>query len=292
MIVVMEGEAPDSATDAVMSFLVGTGCEVHRSSGENHTILGVVGTVGDDDVGVIEEFEGVLQVVQITEPYRLASRRFRRRSTVVSGEWGTIGGNTPWIAVEPIGLQVPEPSTDGPPSASLPYEVAAGRPFDAAVTRDRIAFEAVGALSCLSLHVSPSEAKFPTLFVARDPSWGTEAWLGSAEKELQRGGSAVVLLETGGAVPGGARTLDVAAVANAKRRTHLPIVVDVPTIAERVSLVEPVACAAIASGADGVILRAWVGTEAGRSRFAATLSWEAAMDLAKKLRALGDALNA
>ena len=48
--------------------------------------------------------------------------------------------------------------------------------------------------------------------------------------------SSIVLLEGGGEYPNGARTLEIAAIARAKQRTHLPIVVDVPTIAQRSSL--------------------------------------------------------
>ena len=55
-------------------------------------------------MNVIREFEGVAKVVRVSEPFRLASRHFRKASTVISGEWGTIGGNRPWIAIEPVGL--------------------------------------------------------------------------------------------------------------------------------------------------------------------------------------------
>jgi 3-deoxy-D-arabino-heptulosonate 7-phosphate (DAHP) synthase len=180
-------------------------------------------------------------------------------------------------------------SDEGPPSAELPYEVAAGRPFDAAVSRARVAPESVGALACLPLHPRPSEPRFPVCFVERAPSWGANAWIGKAERELERREGSVVLLEAGGEYPNGARTLEVAAIARAKLRTHLPIVVDVPTIAQRARYCAAVACAAIGAGADGVILRAWVGRNGELPRQPATLRWNDAVELAEKLRAIGAA---
>jgi 3-deoxy-7-phosphoheptulonate synthase len=283
MIVVMDPDAPDSAVEAVISHLVANGFDVHRSSGETRTILGVVGELTENDAAVVRELDAVAEVVRVSEPYRLASRRFRQRSTVVEGTWGTIGAERPWIAIEAIGLDVNGEEA----AAELPYEVAAGRPFDAAVTRSRRAPQSVGALECLTLHSSPIEPRWPVVFVERAPSWGANAWIGAAEKQLQRREGAVVLLEAGGEYPNGARTLEIAAIARVKIRSHLPIVVDVPTIAQRARYSVPVACAAIAAGADGVVLRVWVGREGDVPPVPATLRWADAVQLAERLRRVG-----
>jgi 3-deoxy-7-phosphoheptulonate synthase len=102
----------------------------------------------------------------------------------------------------------------------------------------------------------------------------------------------VVLLEAGGEYPNGERTLDAAMLARTKARTHLPIVVDVPTIAGQMQFVSAVACAAIAAGADGVVLRVCVNTGGERPRVPATLTWDAAVELAERLRAIGRAVHA
>jgi 3-deoxy-7-phosphoheptulonate synthase len=301
MIVVMEAGVTDPAIENVIAFLVSAGFDVHRSSGSTRTTLGVVGDVRENDAAVVRDLEGVAQVVRVTEPYRLASRRFRQRGTTVEGPWGIIGGERPWIAIEPIGPTVRrEPGSrpvnlddegSGPPSAELPYAVAAGRPFDAAVTRSHLAPEAVGALACLSMHPQPSAQRWPVRFIGRPPSAGANAWIGAAERELERAECQVVLLESGGEYPSGARTLEVAAIARAKQRTHLPIVVDVPTIAERARYVGPVACAAVAAGADGIVLRAWVGRAGEIARVPATLAWSDAVELAERVRATAAAVR-
>jgi 3-deoxy-7-phosphoheptulonate synthase len=295
MIIVMDPDASDVAVERVVAHLVELGFDVHRSSGQSKTILGVVGDVGPNDVDVVREFEAVAEVVRVSEPFRLASRRFREAPTVVEGSFGTIGGGRPWIAIEPVGLEQDGTTNVGedlpPPSAELGYEVRAGRPFDAAVTRARIAPESLGALTCLSIHSHPTAPRWPVVFVERGPSWGANAWIGAAERELTLREGSVVLLEAGGEYPNGARTLEIAAIARAKLRTHLPIVVDVPTIAQRARYSTAVACAAIAAGADGVILRVWVGAEGVVPRVPATLSWQEAVSLAEKLRAVGNAIR-
>lgn len=292
MIVVMEPDASDVAVENVISFLVNAGFDVHRSSGATTTILGVVGDLTRNDVTVVSEFPGVSQVVRVSEQFRLASRRFRQTPTVVDGPWGSIGGDKPWIAIEAVAPLAAQAASEPPPaSRDLAYEVRAGRPFDAAITRSPRAVDTIGALVCLSVHPQPSDQRFAVHFVERGPSWGANAWIGAAERELARGDSSIVLLEAGGEYPNGARTLEIAAIARAKQRTHLPIVVDAPTIAQRARYVESVACAAIAAGADGVILRTWIGPTGEVPRVPATLSWSDAVALAERLRAIGQAIR-
>ncbi len=293
MIVVMHPDAPEPAIEGAISWLIAAGYDVHRSSGESRTTLGVVGPVNGDDMNVIREFDGVSKVVRVSEPFRLASRYFRNAPTLISGEWGTIGGNKPWIALEPIGL----PSSNGqalddaPASTQSLYRLSAGRPFDAGVTRTRVAAKTIGSLGNLSIHSAPQEQKYPVIFVTRAPSEGADTWISHAETELKRGQNEVVLLEAGGEYPSGARTLEVAAIARAKLRTHLPIVVDVAKVAQQARYCAPVASAALGAGADGVILRVWVGPEDQNPRVPATLRWDAAVDLAERLRKMAAALR-
>jgi hypothetical protein len=247
-----------------------------------------VGGVGRNDAAVIAEMPGVAKVIRVTESFKIASRRFRDRPSIVEGAWGAIGAEHPWIALEAVEGQ--GANADGSP-ASLPYAVAAGRPFDAAVTRSHHALDTIGALTCVSIHPQPSRQPGPVVFVERGPSWGANSWISAAERELARGENGVVLLEAGGEYPNGARTLEIAAIARAKLRTHLPIVVDVPTIAQRARYCEAVACAAIGAGADGVILRVWAGREGEIPRLPSTLRWAAAVALAEKLRKIGAAVR-
>jgi 3-deoxy-7-phosphoheptulonate synthase len=294
VIVVLHEDAPEEAIECAMAWLVGAGYRVHRSSGQSRVTLGVVGPVSGDDMNVVRELDCVAKVVRVSEPFRLASRRFRGAPTLITGEWGTVGGPRPWIAIEPVGPnggEMAEETGEGRGATQTPQRLPAGKPFDAAITRERVARATIGSLACLSVHTSPQEQKYPVLFVTRPPSAGADAWISLAERELLRGENSVVLVEAGGEHPSGARTLEVAAIARAKLRTHLPIVVDVPTVAQQSRYCAPVASAAIGAGADGVILRVWVGPNQSPSRVPATLTWTEASELAARLRAMSDVLQ-
>jgi 3-deoxy-7-phosphoheptulonate synthase len=290
MIVIMDEGATEEHVEAVIARLVGSGRDVHRSSGQARTILGVVGAVSPAEVAVTEELAGVSKVVEVTPRFHRASRAFRHQSTIIEGEWGRIGAERPWVAIEAVGLPQDEETASGRP-ASLPYLVLSGRPFDAAIVRGAEPPDQIGALACLTVHPSPMGTRSPLAFVLRDPSWGTDEWLETAEHAIARGGSHVALLEAGGCHPGGRRTLDVVALSHAAAATHLPIVVDVPTIARRAGDSAAIAGAALAAGAAGVILRASPVLGAGGPVAPAALSWDAAVSLAERLRSMREALT-
>ncbi len=83
-----------------------------------------------------------------------------------------------------------------------------------------------------------------------------EEWLLAAEYVLAEGNPRVILCERGirSSETWTRNTLDLAAVALAKNLSHLPVMVD-PSHGTGVrELVSPMACAAIASGADGIMV--------------------------------------
>jgi 3-deoxy-7-phosphoheptulonate synthase len=78
----------------------------------------------------------------------------------------------------------------------------------------------------------------------------------AAEYVLAGGNASVILCERGIRSFGDATrfTLDLSAVPALQRRTHLPVLVDPSHAAGNRELVEPLACAAVAAGADGLIV--------------------------------------
>lgn len=83
-----------------------------------------------------------------------------------------------------------------------------------------------------------------------------EEWLLAAEYLMQMGNSDVVLCERGiRSFERSTRfTLDLSAVAEAKRRTHLPVIVDPSHSTGQPHLVGPMSLAAAACGADGLLI--------------------------------------
>lgn len=279
MIIVMDTNAPPDAIEAVKQTLTRSGHQLQQIDGSERTLIAVIGKISPHSRDLWRDLPYVEDVIRVEDPYYLASRRFRRTPTIVAGSWGNIGGGKPWLAIEPIGIEH---------VSDVPHDIAAGRPFDAAVVRAPVVPRPLGALACLPLERRPGGVN-DVVFVLREPSWGANVWIEAAEKELADGQSSVVLLEAGGEYPNGARTLEIAAIARAKIRTHLPIVVDASTIAQRTRYVAAVAQAAIAAGADGVFVRTWVGPAGQMASAPATLTWGEAMALGVRLRAIAAA---
>jgi 3-deoxy-7-phosphoheptulonate synthase len=105
------------------------------------------------------------------------------------------------------------------------------------------------------------------VLLKRGLSATVEELLMAAEYVLANGGRDVVLCERGIRTFERAtrNTLDVAAIPVLKRETHLPVIVDPSHAAGRADLVAPLAFAAIAAGADGLIVEVHPDPERARS---------------------------
>jgi 3-deoxy-7-phosphoheptulonate synthase len=85
MIIVMKQGASELEIEDVMGRIAELGFRAHPSRGEERTIIGVI---GDDrrvaDAGMFESLPGVAECVRVLKPFKLASRDFHPRSTVVT----------------------------------------------------------------------------------------------------------------------------------------------------------------------------------------------------------------
>jgi len=120
-----------------------------------------------------------------------------------------------------------------------------------------------------------------------------DEWLAAAEYILSEGNDQVVLCERGiRTFEASTRfTLDVAAVTIAKARTGLPVVVDPSHPAGDAALVEPLALAAIAGGADGLLVEIHPTPESALSDARQALSFQAFEALVEKGRGVATALG-
>jgi 3-deoxy-7-phosphoheptulonate synthase len=112
-----------------------------------------------------------------------------------------------------------------------------------------------------------------------------EELLLAAEYILERGNDQVVLCERGIRTFETAtrNTLDVAAVPVLKAETHLPVIVDPSHAGGRAWLVAPLAFAAVAAGADGLIVEVHPNPAEARSDAEQTISPAAFADLMARL---------
>jgi len=115
----------------------------------------------------------------------------------------------------------------------------------------------IGARNCQNYNLleSVAEAGRPVL-LKRGMATTISEWLNAAEYLLVHGCRSVILCERGIRTFETAtrNTLDVSAVAVAKKESHLPVVVDPSHAAGKLEFVLPLARAAVAVGADGIIV--------------------------------------
>ncbi len=120
-----------------------------------------------------------------------------------------------------------------------------------------------------------------------------EEWLQAAEYIAQRGNSEIILCERGIRTfePATRNTLDLAGMAVAQQESHLPVIVDPSHAVGKHSLVAPMACAAIAAGADGVMIDVHPRPEEAMVDGAQALLPDEIVALGKQLQLIADALG-
>jgi 3-deoxy-7-phosphoheptulonate synthase len=93
MMVVMKPHATADEIGIMVQYIESEGFQAHLSVGKEQTVIGVIGIV--DRIVDPRQFEimpGVAQVVRISSPFKLASRQFQERDTVVDVGGVEIGG--------------------------------------------------------------------------------------------------------------------------------------------------------------------------------------------------------
>ena len=108
MVVVMAEGASEEQIQNVVAHLVDQGFDVHRSTGAQRTVLGAVGAGAERDPKLLEVLDGVHEVVRISEPYKLASRTFKRDNTVFDVGDVRIGGDEVIVMAGPCSAETDE----------------------------------------------------------------------------------------------------------------------------------------------------------------------------------------
>ncbi len=328
MVVVMQAGATEGQIQHVIDRLVAMGFNVHRSTGESHTVLGAVGVRDDFDPRDVELLDGVREVVRITQPYKLASRAFRPEGTVVDvGRGVKIGGAEVVVAAGPCAVESAEqihtiadrvaklgakllrggafkPRTSpytfqglGEKGLKLLREAADKNglivvsevmdPSQIAMLLEYVDVLQVGARNMQNYHLlrGLGEVKKPVL-LKRGMSATIEELLLSAEYIMSGGNYNVILCERGIRTfeTYTRNTLDIAAIPVIKKLSHLPIVADPSHGTGRRDKVPPMARAAIAAGADGLLLEVHNDPEHALSDGAQSLFFDQFEKLMAELR--------
>ena len=128
------------------------------------------------------------------------------------------------------------------------------------------------------------------ILLKRGLSASYEEWIMSAEYIMAEGNENVILCERGIRTfeTYTRNTLDVSAIPAVKRMSHLPVVVDPSHSAGMYWMVEPLALAAVAAGADGLIIEVHNDPQSAKCDGQQSLTPERFDALMKKISALVD----
>jgi 3-deoxy-7-phosphoheptulonate synthase len=105
MVIVMEKHTEEAKIEKVVAELIKRGFDVHRSTGADQTVLGVVGDVASIDPREFEVMDGVQEAVRVSEPYKLSSRTFKRDKTVVKVNGCSVGGKDVVVMAGPCTIE-------------------------------------------------------------------------------------------------------------------------------------------------------------------------------------------
>ena len=305
------------------------GLKAQVFNGVERIVIGVLGSIPPDLKDEIELLVGVLEVVPISKPYKLASREFHPDSSrVVLGDV-VIGGSEPVIMAGPCSVEDEEqmvataravkasgakilrggaykPRTSpysfrgmgieglkllklAKEETGLPIITEVMAPEDVETVAEYADILQIGArnMQNYTLLDRVGEIDKPVM-VKRGLAASYEEWLLAAEYVMAGGNEQVILCERGiRSFEQYTRfTLDVAAIPVVQRMSHLPIIADPSHSTGRWYLVTPVALAAIAAGANGLLVEVHPNPDVAKCDGPQSLTFENFDDLMQQVRSV------
>jgi 3-deoxy-7-phosphoheptulonate synthase len=298
MIIITKPDVTEAEIDHIRERVESFGLRTHVSRGEQRTIIGCIGDERQLGEVPLLSLPGVESVTPVLKPYKLASREFVGRGSIVHfGDNAAVGGRDLLIIAGPCSVESAEmlhPLADALRTAGA--HVLRGGAFKPRTSP--YAFQGLGAEALRILADARKRTGLPVvtevmdtrqvelvaehadalqigarnmqnfsllsevgrvqrpILLKRGLSATIKELLMAAEYIMAQGNSDVVLCERGIRTFETAtrNTLDVAAIPVLKKETHLPVIVDPSHAGGRADLVAPLSYAAIAAGADGLII--------------------------------------
>jgi len=290
MIVNMSEKATEPEIAHIIERIREAGYQPHVTRGVERTIVAAVGNGRRYEIEALQVAPGVDNVVAIAQPFKLVSRQVKPERTIVKVGGVAIGGPGVVIIAGPCSVESREqllstahavkragatmlrggaykPRTSPYDFQGLGLEALkilreareqSGLPVVTEVmsTEDvDVICEHVDMLQNFALLRRLATVSMPIL-LKRGPSATVKEWLLAAEYLLSGGNSQVVLCERGIKTfeTEMRNTFDLAAVALARDLSHLPVIADPSHGTGKQSLIAAVSRAAVAVGADGLII--------------------------------------
>ena len=329
MILVMDGRSSNSNLDKITDELKGLGFELHVSKGEERVIIGIIGDTRKLSNFPFFSYPGVIDVLRVLKPYKLASREFKEIPTIVRINDVSIGGKETVLMAGPCAIENEEQiyevarrisslgvkvlrggafkprtspySFQGLGEKGLKMMSEAAKKYGLLVITEVMSVEQIDIIAPYAdilqigtrnmqnfvLLKELGRIKKPVL-LKRGMSSTIEELLLSAEYILSGGNKKIILCERGIRTFENytRNTLDLSAIPAIKELSHLPIVIDPSHATGRKELVGPMSKAAIAAGADGLIIEVHPNPKVSMSDGSQTLDFNEFENLVIELEQL------
>jgi 3-deoxy-7-phosphoheptulonate synthase len=105
MLVVMHSHATPEQIDQVLAAIRRMSLTPHPMPGATRTAIGITGNVGAVDPRSLEVLPGVMELLRVTKPYKLASREMHAEDTFVRLPQATIGPGTFTLIAGPCSVE-------------------------------------------------------------------------------------------------------------------------------------------------------------------------------------------
>ncbi|HEX6939335.1 MAG TPA: 3-deoxy-7-phosphoheptulonate synthase [Longimicrobiales bacterium] len=331
----MRHDASEHDIRRVVDTIRELGYQARPIPGQQRTAVGLVGNDGNVDSSRLEALPGVLQVIQVTQPYKQVSREWRPEPTVVELPNGTrIGGNEIAIMAGPCSVESEDqileaahrvraagatilrggaykPRTSpyawqGLGEKGLELLARAGEATGLAVVTEALEPDTVDIVAEHADIIqigARNMQNYPLLrragrtgkpvLLKRGPAATIKELLLSAEYILAEGNDQVILCERGvrGFDNHTRNLLDLTAIPVVHSLSHLPIIADPSHGTGIRSKVIPMARAAIAAGADGLIIEVHPDPDRALSDGAQSLAPDHFDELMAQIRPIAEAIG-
>lgn len=297
MIIILKQGANPAQVESLKQDMRARGLITQEIQGEHTSMIGLAGDTTSLSDEALLRLDIVARVMKVSEPYKLAGRRFHPADTVIDVAGQKVGGGSFAVMAGPCSVESEEQilsiARDVKLSGATFLRGGAFKPRSSPYSFQglgldglellKIAREKTG-LPIVTEIMSQEYAdvfgrdvdiiqvgarnmqNFPllkqvgelgkTILLKRGPSCTIDEMLMAADYILVGGKSRVILCERGIRTFETAtrNTLDLSAVPVLKAKSHLPVIVDPSHGTGYWHLVEPMSLAAVAAGADGLMI--------------------------------------
>ena len=288
MIIVLKPNTSDKDIARVEHQIKRNGLDTHIVRGQEMTIIGCIGDTTRLDARLFEVDASVDKVMHVQEPYKLSNRAFHPEDSIIDVSGVKVGGDNLALIAGPCSVESYEQvlgiaksvkaagaNRTSPYSfqglglegldilcavkeeTGLPIVTELMSPDHLDVFNEKVDLIQIGARNMQNFDLLKQLGQLDRpILLKRGLNATYEEWIMSAEYIMAAGNENVILCERGIRTfeTYTRNTLDLQSIPVLKKKTHLPVIIDPSHAGGKWWLVEPMAKASVAAGADGLMI--------------------------------------